>query len=166
VTRGSLPKLFWAQAPTPSASTPVLRWSTSSESVGDLRRASIKLGDSLSYPAGDFDAALCILPIHHVADRRTAFSELYRVARPGGVLIVCAQHPSTDWLRYAASCFDTAPEADTWRLHDGIQHVRFWAGTIVRTMGSCAPWPVHVHYLVSHEQGCDTPAAWIRRFPS
>ena len=120
----------------------------------------------MSYPAGDFDAAVCVLPIHHVADRRTAFSELYRVARPGGVLIVCAQHPSTDWLRYAASCFDTAPEADTWRLHDGIQHVRFWAGTIVRTMGSCAPWPVHVHYLVSHEQGCDTPAAWIRRFPS
>lgn len=92
MARGCLPKLFWAQAPTPSASTPVLRWSTSSESVGDLRRASIKLGDSLSYPAGDFDAAVCVLPIHHVADRRAAFSELYRVARPGGVLIVSTQH--------------------------------------------------------------------------
>ena len=59
-------------------------------------------------PAGDFDAAVCVLPIHHVADRRAAFSELYRVARPGGVLIVSTQHPSTEWLRYAASCFDTA----------------------------------------------------------
>lgn len=120
----------------------------------------------MSYPAGDFDAAVCILPIHHVADRRAVFSELYRVARPGGVLIVSTQHPSTDWLRYAASCFDTAPETDTWRLHDGDQHVRFWREPLSAPWAAAAPWPVHVHYLVSHEQGCDTPAAWIRRFPS
>jgi SAM-dependent methyltransferase len=144
----------------------VLRWSTSSESVGDLRRASIKLVDSWSYPAGDFDAAVCVLPIHHVADRRAAFSELYRVARPGGVLIVSTQHPSTDWLRYAASCLDTAPETDTWRLHDGDQHVRFWREPLSALWAAAAPWPVHVHYLVSHEQGCDTSAAWTRRFPS
>ena len=58
------------------------------------------------------------------------------------------------------------PETDTWRLHDGDQHVRFWREPLSALWAAAAPWPVPVHYLVSHEQGCDTPAAWIRRFPS
>jgi demethylmenaquinone methyltransferase/2-methoxy-6-polyprenyl-1,4-benzoquinol methylase len=44
----------------------------------------------LPYPDASFDAVTCTLALHHVAvnDRQTAVSEMYRVLRPGGRLLI------------------------------------------------------------------------------
>jgi SAM-dependent methyltransferase len=90
----------------------------------DIQRAI--LGDRLPYDNAAFDRAVCALAIHYIADRRAAFAELFRVLRPGGVLVVSTQHPTTDWLRKGGSYFDRVLETDLWNFPDGPQAVRFW----------------------------------------
>lgn len=65
--------------------------------------------------------------IHYVKDRPAAFTELHRVLRPGGALVVSTQHPTADWLRKGGSYFDRALKSDTWTLPTGQrQQVRYW----------------------------------------
>jgi SAM-dependent methyltransferase len=90
----------------------------------DLRVA--VLGQRLPYPDAAFDKAVCALAIHYVADRSAAFAELFRVLRPGGVLVVSTQHPTVDWLRKGGSYFDRVLEIDLWDSPDGPHEVRFW----------------------------------------
>ncbi|MBV9013664.1 MAG: methyltransferase domain-containing protein [Pseudonocardiales bacterium] len=40
----------------------------------------------MPYPAEAFDASICALAIHYVADRPAAFAEFYRVLRAGAAL--------------------------------------------------------------------------------
>ncbi len=84
------------------------------------------LGEVLPYSDGQFDAAICALAIHYVADLRAAFAELHRVLRPGGVLVVSTQHPTTDWLRKGGSYFETVLESDDWGTPEGPTTMRFW----------------------------------------
>src|SRR4051794_31171236 len=72
------------------------------------------LGEPLPYADDAFDAAICALVIHHVADRAAAFAELHRVVHPGGVLVVSTVHPTADWLQLGGSYFDTVQETETW----------------------------------------------------
>ncbi|MDQ2882529.1 MAG: class I SAM-dependent methyltransferase [Actinomycetota bacterium] len=85
-----------------------------------------RLGEPLPYPAEMFDASICALAIHYVADRAAAFTELYRVLRAGGALVVSTQHPTVDWLRKGGSYFGSVLETDTWHLATGDVQVRFW----------------------------------------
>ncbi|HSZ29366.1 MAG TPA: class I SAM-dependent methyltransferase [Pseudonocardiaceae bacterium] len=85
-----------------------------------------RLGEPLPYPAEAFDASICALAIHYVADRPTAFAEFYRVLRVGAALVVSTQHPTTDWLRKGGSYFGSVLETDTWHLATGDVQVRFW----------------------------------------
>ncbi len=57
--------------------------------AGDAR-ISVRLGDAcaLPYPDGFFDAAVCVRVLHHFADPRPILSEIGRVVRPGGVLVL------------------------------------------------------------------------------
>jgi SAM-dependent methyltransferase len=90
----------------------------------DLRIA--VLGRRLPYADAAFDRVVCALAIHYVADRSAAFAELFRVLRPGGVLVLSKQHPTDDWLRKGGSYFDRVLETDLWDFPGGRQEVRFW----------------------------------------
>jgi SAM-dependent methyltransferase len=91
-----------------------------------------RLGEPLPYPAEAFDASICALAIHYVADQPAAFAEFYRVLRAGAALVVSTGHPTTDWLRMGGSYFDSALETDTWHLPTGDVQVRFWREPLSR----------------------------------
>ena len=84
------------------------------------------LGERLPYADAAFDRVVCALAIHYVADRPAAFVELFRVLRPGGVLVVSTQHPTADWLSKGGSYFDRVLETDIWNSPGGPYEVRFW----------------------------------------
>jgi SAM-dependent methyltransferase len=74
-------------------------------------------------PDGSVDLALCALAIEYVDDRVAALSELRRVLRADGALVLSRQHPTGDWLRHGGSYFDTRVIEETWSK--GWQ-VRYW----------------------------------------
>ena len=78
-----------------------------------------------------FDAALLALVIHHVDDRVGALRELFRVLRPGGVLVVSTHHPVADWLRLGGSYFTTEKLDELW--HNGEWRVRYWRQPLTAT---------------------------------
>ena len=80
---------------------------------------------------GSFDAALLALVIHHVDDRVAALRELFRVLRPGGVLVVSTHHPVADWLRLGGSYFTTEKLDELW--HNGEWRVRYWRQPLTAT---------------------------------
>ncbi len=83
------------------------------------------LGEPLPYADGTFDLVLCALAIHYVDDRAAALTELGRVLRPGGALVLSTQHPMCDWLRKGGSYFAVAQEADVWRVK-GEPSIPYW----------------------------------------
>ena len=94
------------------------------ERLGDAAEVvEARLGERLPFADAAFDLAVCALAIHYVEDKGPALSELHRVLRPGGALVLSTQHPTIDWLRKGGSYFDVAQEVDTWRL--GVD-VTFW----------------------------------------
>ncbi len=72
------------------------------------RRRSRQLGRSvdlregpaehLPFPDGHFDTVVCTLAVCSVADRAGAIAEMYRVLRPGGLLLLI-DHVERRWLR-------------------------------------------------------------------
>lgn len=56
-----------------------------------------------------FDGIVCALVIHHVANRRQLLSEMRRVLRPGGWLVMSTTHPTSDWRHFGGSYYD-----ETW----------------------------------------------------
>jgi SAM-dependent methyltransferase len=59
------------------------------------------------------------MAIHYADERAVAIAEFWRVLRPGGVLVVSTQHPTTDWLRKGGSYFDVRLETDVWHMEAG-----------------------------------------------
>lgn len=100
-----------------------------------VRRAQLRMGSRADVrvwdleqplgwlPDGQFDLAVMALVIHHIDDRVRALTEVHRVLRAGGRLIVSTSHPTWDWLRLGGSYFDRALVAETWQ--DSWQ-VRYW----------------------------------------
>jgi SAM-dependent methyltransferase len=73
------------------------------------------LGEPIDWLDDDsFDAAILALVIHHVDDRVGALRELFRVLRPGGVLVVSTHHPVSDWLRLGGSYFAVEKLDEVW----------------------------------------------------
>jgi len=89
------------------------------------------LGDPIGWlPDGSVDVALCALAIEYVDDRVGALSELRRVLRPGGALVLSRQHPTGDWLRHGGSYFDVRTVEETWSKG---WTVRYWLAPLERT---------------------------------
>ena len=95
------------------------------ERVGDRARIEVhdmtKPLDWLSDES--FDVAVMALVIHHLDRRVDALTEIHRVLKPGGALVVSTHHPTDDWLRSGGSYFDVERLDEVWR---GSWHVRFW----------------------------------------
>lgn len=52
-------------------------------------------GNSISYPDGYFDIVCSIGVLHHIPDPRPMISEIYRVLKPGGELILMLYHKNS-----------------------------------------------------------------------
>jgi SAM-dependent methyltransferase len=74
--------------------------------------------------------ALCALAIEYVDDRVNALSELRRVLRPDGALVLSRQHPTGDWLRHGGSYFDVRTIEETWGKRWTVQ---YWLAPLERT---------------------------------
>lgn len=60
------------------------------------------------------DLAVCALVYHYVNHRVGFLSEMHRVLRPGGALVISTHHPTDDWTRLGGSYFAVEPVTETW----------------------------------------------------
>jgi ubiquinone/menaquinone biosynthesis C-methylase UbiE len=89
------------------------------------------LADPITWlPDHTVDLALCALAIEYVDDRVAALSELRRVLRPDGALVLSRLHPTGDWLRHGGSYFDVRTIQETWSTG---WTVRYWLAPLERT---------------------------------
>jgi SAM-dependent methyltransferase len=89
------------------------------------------LGDPIGWlPDASVDLALCALAIEYVDDRVAALSELRRVLRPGGALVLSRGHPTGDWLHHGGSYFDVRVIEETWSKG---WSVRYWLAPLQTT---------------------------------
>lgn len=63
-------------------------------------RVAIKAGGAVPLPFGDasFDAVLMSSVIEHIPDLPAAMREVYRVLRPGGIVVIISVFPAYEWL--------------------------------------------------------------------
>jgi 2-polyprenyl-3-methyl-5-hydroxy-6-metoxy-1,4-benzoquinol methylase len=74
-------------------------------------------------PDEHFDVALMALVLHHIDDRAQALSEISRVLRRGGRLVLSTTHPTSDWMLLGGSYFDRGLVEETWQAD---WHVTYW----------------------------------------
>lgn len=95
----------------------------------DLRQAD--LADPLPFPDDEFDDVIASLVLHYLEDWGPTLTELRRVLRPGGRLIVSVNHPVADYLiEYTAGrrpdYFATYASPAEWPVGDQTIKVTFW----------------------------------------
>lgn len=117
------------------------------------------LSEPLDWLQGEsFDLAVMALVIHHLDDRVNVLSEVHRLLRPGGALVVSTHHPTTDWVRRGGSYFDVEVIEETWK---GNWDVRYWRMPLTRSCAEFAEAGFLIERLVEPR-----PSAELReRFP-
>jgi len=89
------------------------------------------LADPLDWLADEsFDLVLFALAIEYVDDRVKALSELRRVLRMDGALVLSRPHPTADWISYGGSYFETRVIEETWSKG---WHLRYWLAPLEKT---------------------------------
>lgn len=81
---------------------------------------------ALPVPDGTFDVAVCALALTHVPDLAPAISELGRVVRPGGRVIISDMHPVA--TATGAHAFFFAGDGSRWVTRNYVH----WAGDYIR----------------------------------
>jgi malonyl-CoA O-methyltransferase len=61
---------------------------------GDIHFQSHDLSHPLPFPAENFDRVLCALVVDHIEELDKLFSEMHRVCRPAGNVVVSGMHPA------------------------------------------------------------------------
>ena len=89
------------------------------------------LADPLSWLDDEtFDLVLFALALEYVDNRAAALSELRRILRPSGALVLSRQHPTGDWIRNGGSYFEERIIEETWSKG---WHLRYWLSPLERT---------------------------------
>ena len=89
------------------------------------------LGDRIGWLPGDSAGpVLCALAVGYADDRVGALSELRRVLRPDGALVLARLHPAGDWLRHGGGYFGVRAIQETWSRG---WTVRYWLAPLERT---------------------------------
>lgn len=89
------------------------------------------LADPLEWlPDASVDAIIVALALEYVDDRVAALSELRRVLRPDGALVLSRQHPTADWLAKGGSYFQTKVIEEVWSKG---WRIRYWLAPLERT---------------------------------
>ncbi|WP_330180946.1 class I SAM-dependent methyltransferase [Nocardia sp. NBC_01503] len=95
----------------------------------DLRIAD--LADPLPFPDNTFDDVAASLVLHYLRDWKPTLTEVRRVLRPGGRLIVSVEHPFAIWLAERSSgektdYFQTRERTEEWTMGGQIARLSFW----------------------------------------
>ena len=110
-----------------------------SEQMIELCRRRVPSGDFRVHGPGDplrwlddgsFDLVLFALALEYVDDRVAALSELRRVLRTPGALVLSHQHPTADWTHHGGSYFEERVIEETWSKG---WRVRYWLTPLERT---------------------------------
>ncbi len=73
-----------------------------------------------------FDGAVMPLVYHHIDNRVGLLSEIRRVLRPGGWLVLSTSHPTSDWLQSGGSYFAVERVDAFFDGLGGMWRVPFW----------------------------------------
>jgi SAM-dependent methyltransferase len=85
---------------------------------------------------GSIDVVTASLVMHYLADWTATLSEVWRVLRPGGFLVMSVHHPD-DWRVFERrNYFCTELIVDTWKLGGRLFEVRFYRRPLGATFGS------------------------------
>ncbi len=122
--------------------------------IGDLTKPN-------DLPSAAFDCIVCTHVLHVIYDVRTAISELHRMLRPGGVLLVAAPH---------VSMVDADFFTEYWRFTpDGLRALlgeAFGADNVtIRSYGNSLTAAGDLRGLVAHEFTESELAQHDTRFP-
>jgi ubiquinone/menaquinone biosynthesis C-methylase UbiE len=97
----------------------------------DLRVAD--LGSPLPYPDGAFDDVIASLVLHYLEDWGPALSELRRVLKPGGRLIVSVDHPCAIYAIHRMEGREPKPDyhatynwTEEWTMGGQAVQMSFW----------------------------------------
>jgi SAM-dependent methyltransferase len=84
--------------------------------VGDDVRLHVhSLDDPFAWIDDDaFDIVLCALAYHYVSNRLGFLSEIRRILRDDGFLVISTHHPTADWCRLGGSYFQLTSVTETW----------------------------------------------------
>jgi ubiquinone/menaquinone biosynthesis C-methylase UbiE len=61
--------------------------------LGDRADLLTSPAEELPFPDGSFDAVFCCAVIHHLSDKAKGVSEMVRVVKPGGKVVMCEPNP-------------------------------------------------------------------------
>jgi len=120
------PKSVLHVAPEPEFETRLRRVQTLDYLSADLERPAMVAMDirDIKYPENSFDVILCCHVLEHVPEDRKAMSELYRVLRPGGWLLV--QVPQPPAISHTIEDASVTDPDERYRLFGWPTHVRIY----------------------------------------
>ena len=94
------------------------------------------ISKSLSFlDSESFDCIICSLVLHYVEDWEPLLSELYRVMRKNGELIISTHHPFTDYLFLnKRSYFENTMVEDTWGRGEHSFKVHYYTRSLTAVL--------------------------------
>jgi predicted SAM-dependent methyltransferase len=111
---------------------------------------------ALTFDEASFDLVLCSHVLEHVWEDREAMAELYRVVRPGGIVLVM-----TPWNEAAPTTLEdpsVVDPAERTRLYGQANHVRYYGADLLDRLASVG-FAVKVERFVR-----ELPTATVRAY--